>query len=194
MFKQHLCSILLFLVVDMMLGILACCTVLEALPSHSLFIQSNFLCACTVSPIRNCQSDAHDRGSTSWCCCLGNQLRCRQKRSHGAAAKESKSEPTARQTGQHALASPQHHSLQPQQAGSCQGEEECFMQALREVIEHCMHSEQLPQLSKLPQVCCLEQSSRAIAISHDTNVCMSLLQWVGTSWRCSRTKFLLPFY
>ena len=171
-------------------GILACCTNSNTSPSHSPSILLHlsvctFLFACTVcislsactashdvSHVRECLGGAHVRGSSaSRCYCLSNHLSRRQKKSHDATAKESNNEPTARQTRQQALTSPQHQSLLARQEGSCQEEEERFMQqTLRETVEQCMHSEQLPQLSKLPQVCCLEQLSSAVSIHHDTNV------------------------
>ena len=76
---------------------------------------------------------------------------CRQKRSHRAPAKEGNDVPTASLTGQYAAKSPP-HKMQAQQ-GSCQEEQLAIQQALRETLEQCMRSEQLPQLTNLPQVC-----------------------------------------
>ena len=106
--------------------------------------------------IENCPAAAHHRGLVSWCCCLSSQSSYRQKRSHGTPAKEGTDEPTASPSGQHITSPPQHLIVHPQTEGNYYTEE-CFMQqALKETLEQCMRSEQLPRLSNLPQVCLLE--------------------------------------
>ena len=54
-----------------------------------------------------------------------------------------------------------------------------MQQALREVLEECTHSEQLPQLGKLPQVCSPKPTPNVMQSSHamtQMSGCMPVLQ------------------
>lgn len=64
-----------------------------------------------------------------------------------------------------------------------------MQQALRETLEQCMHSQQFPQLSNLPQVCLLEHRMQpCIAEGSNTLVtaCVCLRYTVG--WRITTLK------
>lgn len=86
------------------------------------------------------------------------QLWCRQKRSDSEPVREGVDVPAADLTGRPATASLQHETLQAQEGGY-HAEELAIQQALRETLEQCMQSEQLPKISNLHQVCPAEHSN-----------------------------------
>ena len=120
-------------------------------------------CASILCTFVRPHKNTYFTGTLSLLVLLTNQFWRRQKRSHNVPSEESVDEPTPSLTGQHAITSPQHSKSRPR----C-GEEELFMQqALREILDHCMRSGQLPELSNFQQVC----------FSNCKRVCASATTW-----------------